>query len=194
MRIGQVAHHGRQIPGGCQRHAAQRKILLDARRNARDPHRASCRSFTRCLTEKMMTYALGRGLQPYDAAPSNEIDTNVAASGYQFQSLIHEIVHSLPFQIAARRSGPRNQQIAAKPEGDSSTDDHSQISSQTNLPARHRHADRPSVSRCHGAGARRQHDPGKPPVRMAFVYVPNGIIMPAGTPTTKASYANCRAP
>ena len=35
---------------------------------------------------------------------------------------------------------------------------------------------------------------GKPPVRMAFVYVPNGIDMRrTGTPTTKASSASCRA-
>ena len=31
----QVAHHGRQVPGRFERHAAQRKVLHDARRNAR---------------------------------------------------------------------------------------------------------------------------------------------------------------
>ena len=32
-----------------------------------------------------------------------------------------------------------------------------------------------------------------PPVRMAFVYVPNGIIMATGIRTTRALSPNCRA-
>jgi len=55
--------------------------------------------FSRCLTEKMLTYALGRGLHTYDRRTVEAIDRNVAASGYHFQSLIFEIVHSIPFQM-----------------------------------------------------------------------------------------------
>jgi mono/diheme cytochrome c family protein len=55
--------------------------------------------FSRCLTEKMLTYALGRGLHSYDRRAIEAIDRNVAASGYRFQSLIFEIVHSVPFQM-----------------------------------------------------------------------------------------------
>ena len=55
--------------------------------------------FSRCLTEKMLTYALGRGLQPYDRQTVNAIGRDMAASGYHFQSLIFEIVHSTPFQM-----------------------------------------------------------------------------------------------
>jgi hypothetical protein len=69
--------------------------------------------FTRCLTEKMMTYALGRGLERYDRRTVNDIDTKVAASGYQFQSLIHEIVQSLPFQ--SRRGEVSTTKNVAKP-------------------------------------------------------------------------------
>jgi hypothetical protein len=54
--------------------------------------------FARCLTEKMMTYALGRGLQPYDSRALDQISRALAADGYRFQTLIHEIVRSLPFQ------------------------------------------------------------------------------------------------
>jgi hypothetical protein len=57
--------------------------------------------FARCMTEKMLTYSLGRGLKPYDKRTVSEISRKLAASGYQFQTLIHEIVRSLPFQ--ARR-------------------------------------------------------------------------------------------
>ena len=55
--------------------------------------------FSRCLTEKMLTYALGRGLHSYDRRAIEAIDRSVAASGYRFQSLIFEIVHSVPFQM-----------------------------------------------------------------------------------------------
>jgi hypothetical protein len=54
--------------------------------------------FARCVTEKMLTYALGRGLERYDNRTVNEISRNLAAGGYRFQTLIHEIVRSLPFQ------------------------------------------------------------------------------------------------
>ena len=57
--------------------------------------------FSRCLTEKMLTFALGRGLQAYDRRTIDEIDRKLAAEGYPFQSLIYEVARSLPFQ--ARR-------------------------------------------------------------------------------------------
>jgi hypothetical protein len=53
---------------------------------------------SRCLTEKIMTYALGRGMQPYDNRTINQINKDLAADGYHFQTLIYEVVHSLPFQ------------------------------------------------------------------------------------------------
>ena len=55
--------------------------------------------FARCLTEKMLTYALGRGLERYDRRTVREITAKVAASGYRFQTLIYEIAGSLPFQM-----------------------------------------------------------------------------------------------
>jgi hypothetical protein len=55
-------------------------------------------SFARCLTEKMLTYALGRGIERYDRRTINDINRKLAASGYQFQTLIYEITQSLPFQ------------------------------------------------------------------------------------------------
>ena len=42
---------------------------------------------TRCLTEKVMTYALGRGLQPYDNRTITEISKAVAADGLQFPKI-----------------------------------------------------------------------------------------------------------
>ena len=54
--------------------------------------------FSRCLIEKMLTFALGRGLQNFDDRTVDEIDRKVAAAGYPFQSVIYEVVRSLPYQ------------------------------------------------------------------------------------------------
>jgi hypothetical protein len=54
--------------------------------------------FARCVTEKMMVYALGRGLQVYDRPTVNAIIRKLQPEQYPFQSLIYEVVRSLPFQ------------------------------------------------------------------------------------------------
>jgi hypothetical protein len=53
----------------------------------------------RCLTEKMMTYALGRGIERYDRPTINAIVRKLEADNYRFQPLIYEIVRSLPFTM-----------------------------------------------------------------------------------------------
>jgi hypothetical protein len=57
--------------------------------------------FTRNLTEKMLTYALGRGLESYDKLLVREIVAKMEKSDFRFQTLVREIASSLPFQ--ARR-------------------------------------------------------------------------------------------
>ena len=54
--------------------------------------------FSRTLTSKMLTYALGRGLQAYDGRTVDNINQELARDGYRFQTLIHQVVDSLPFQ------------------------------------------------------------------------------------------------
>ena len=54
--------------------------------------------FIRCLSEKMLTYALGRGLEFYDRCAVEEIAREVASKGYEFSALILEVVRSTPFQ------------------------------------------------------------------------------------------------
>jgi hypothetical protein len=60
-------------------------------------------AFTRCVTEKMLTFALGRGLEPYDRVAVSEISRHVAANDYRFSSLVLQIVQSAPFEL--RQSG-----------------------------------------------------------------------------------------
>jgi hypothetical protein len=56
-------------------------------------------AFARCVTEKMLTYALGRGLERYDKATVKAIADRVAARQYRFSALVEEIVKSRPFQM-----------------------------------------------------------------------------------------------
>ncbi len=54
-------------------------------------------TFARNVTEKMLTYALGRGLEPFDRATVNHLMSRLESDDYRFQTLIHEVVQSLPF-------------------------------------------------------------------------------------------------
>ena len=64
--------------------------------------KAKSDAFTHNLTEKLMTFALGRGLEGYDAPVVDRISRQVAAKDYRFSALVTEIVNSKPFQM---RSG-----------------------------------------------------------------------------------------
>lgn len=57
------------------------------------------RAFAEGLTEKLLTYALGRGIESRDRATVKKITANTAAREYRFSSLVLEIVRSLPFQM-----------------------------------------------------------------------------------------------
>ncbi|MBI1899875.1 MAG: DUF1592 domain-containing protein [Planctomycetia bacterium] len=54
--------------------------------------------FRRCLAEKMLTYALGRGLEYYDRCAVDDIVRAVEQDGEGMQALVHAIVASDPFQ------------------------------------------------------------------------------------------------
>ena len=56
-------------------------------------------SFAGALTEKLLTYALGRGLEPYDRPAVKTIVARLSADQYRFSTLVLEIVKSLPFQM-----------------------------------------------------------------------------------------------
>jgi Protein of unknown function (DUF1592)/Protein of unknown function (DUF1588)/Protein of unknown function (DUF1585)/Protein of unknown function (DUF1587)/Protein of unknown function (DUF1595)/Ca-dependent carbohydrate-binding module xylan-binding/Planctomycete cytochrome C len=60
--------------------------------------KAHTRQFTRCLSEKMLTYALGRGLEEYDRCAVDQIVKSLEADRYRFSTLILAIVKSDPFQ------------------------------------------------------------------------------------------------
>ena len=51
------------------------------------------------ISEKLATYALGRGLEPYDAPAIRKIVRESRTSDYRFSSLILGVVNSTPFQM-----------------------------------------------------------------------------------------------
>jgi hypothetical protein len=54
--------------------------------------------FCRCLTDRMLTYALGRGMEIYDQPMEDKIAAELAAKGYKFSALVKQIVESDAFQ------------------------------------------------------------------------------------------------
>jgi hypothetical protein len=55
--------------------------------------------FTRCLAEKMLTYALGRGLEYYDRRAIDVITADLAKNDYKFSALVTAIAKSDPFRL-----------------------------------------------------------------------------------------------
>lgn len=56
-------------------------------------------AFVNNVTEKMLTYSLGRGLERYDRPTVEAISRRVKASDYRFSALVMEVVKSKPFQM-----------------------------------------------------------------------------------------------
>ena len=58
--------------------------------------------FVGTVTEKMLTYALGRGVEYYDAPSVRKILAETRTNDFRFSSMILGVVNSSPFQM--RRS------------------------------------------------------------------------------------------
>jgi hypothetical protein len=54
--------------------------------------------FALCLTEKLLTYAIGRGVESYDRPAVDQIAQSAKAGNYKFSKFILGIVRSDPFQ------------------------------------------------------------------------------------------------
>ncbi len=59
--------------------------------------------FAGALAEKLLTFALGRGAEPFDAAAIRQAVREAESSEYRFSSLILGIVRSVPFQMRQSR-------------------------------------------------------------------------------------------
>ena len=55
--------------------------------------------FARCLAEKLLTYALGRGLEYYDKCALDKMVAALEKNEYRFSALLTAVVESEPFQM-----------------------------------------------------------------------------------------------
>ena len=78
-----------ELPGGRKFEGAAELISILIERK---------QDFRSALTEKLLTYALGRGLERYDRPAIQSISRKIAAGGDKFSDLVAEIVESVPFR------------------------------------------------------------------------------------------------
>jgi mono/diheme cytochrome c family protein len=76
---------------------------VDGPKQLRQALLAQKTQFVRAVTEKLLTYALGRGLEYYDAPAVRAIDRAAAADDYRWSALVAGIVKSAPFQMRTAR-------------------------------------------------------------------------------------------
>jgi len=69
--------------------AGLRKVLSGPRR----------KDFHRCLTEKLLTYSLGRGVEYYDAPSVDKIVAEAEEAGGGLRDFLYGIIESAPFQL-----------------------------------------------------------------------------------------------
>ena len=104
--------------------------------------------FVGTMTEKMLTYALGRGVEDYDMPAVRAIVGDAATQDYRFSSLVLGIVKSAPFQMRMKATEPSSRHR--------STGEHSCSSQRSrcrppDVPARHGRDARAAVARRDGA-------------------------------------------
>jgi hypothetical protein len=68
--------------------------------------------FVQTLTEKLMTYALGRGVEYSDMPTVRAIVRDASQHDYRFSSIVTGIVKSAPFQMQKVPAVPVDQKTA----------------------------------------------------------------------------------
>jgi len=59
-------------------------------------------AFATVLTERLLTYALGRGVEPQDMPVVRAIVSKAAVNNYRLASLVQGIIDSAPFQMRTK--------------------------------------------------------------------------------------------
>jgi hypothetical protein len=71
--------------------------------------------FPRTLVSKLLTYALGRGLEPYDRRAVRDITEDLAKNDFKFSRLVLDIASSEPFLKRQSRPATHEQQASIHP-------------------------------------------------------------------------------
>jgi hypothetical protein len=67
------------------------------------------------LTERLLTYALGRGLTASDMPAVRTIARDAQRDGYRFSAIVLGIVRSVPFEMRIKGAGEEGGVRAANP-------------------------------------------------------------------------------
>ena len=147
--------------------------------------------FAGTMTEKLMTYALGRGLEYYDMPAVRAVTHEAARNNYRFSSLILGIVESTPFQMR-RSQEPRlcacnicSRHQEAEP---------AMIITKKHLPRRTflrgvmgSAVALPLLDSMVPALTAATKTAASPKTRLGFIYVPHGAVMDKWTPATEGA-------
>ena len=68
--------------------------------------------FAGTMTEKLLTYALGRGLEYYDMPVVRGIVREMARNDYRFSTMVLGIVESAPFQMRLKKGEIQPESVA----------------------------------------------------------------------------------
>jgi len=75
------------------------------------------REFYRCLSEKMLTYALGRGLEAYDVQAVDTIVERIEKADGRASALLAGIIDSVPFQKRRRSTASHSAELSDRDAG-----------------------------------------------------------------------------
>lgn len=86
---------GKLITGETFQNSAEMKSILKNNK---------ANQFLKCITEKLLTYSIGRGIEYYDKDAVNNIITQTKKNNLTLRSLIHAICKSTPFQMTRTKA------------------------------------------------------------------------------------------
>jgi hypothetical protein len=98
LDMGEPVDTSGELPGG-----EKIKGPGDLIRNLKDKN---ADKYARCISEKMLVFGLGRGLEYYDRCAIDKIQLKLIQDEYRFSTLIYEIISSDPFQRKGVRDEP----------------------------------------------------------------------------------------
>jgi hypothetical protein len=71
-------------------------------------------AFASVITERMMIYALGRGLEPSDMPVVRRIVKKAGQNGFRLSTIVNEIIESAPFQMRTRLEPDQQRNTVAR--------------------------------------------------------------------------------
>jgi hypothetical protein len=80
--------------------------------------------FVRTLTEKLLGYSIGRGIEYYDLPAVRKITNDAATHNYRWSSVIAGIVRSTPFTMGIVQNAPSEERVATSTPSPSAAPSH----------------------------------------------------------------------